>query len=170
MGNPYGLKQSLHQINKTCILECEGIWPEKALKSNPIWCLIWCENAVAYSLFSKCTLSHCKDFFFGFLVGRWWHLHLQSIQCGWTGGQDIQTDSSWWEKPLPYSQSNTLNNYFNSLFQMIIHIHFHSSTCPGRVALGVPKLHTWLPCGPALWSLRGPCAEHHLAQGWDSYW
>lgn len=76
----------------SCVLEFKIIWPGKALK--------WSWNAVAYSL-----SFHCNDPAFWLLVSRWWHLYLQSIQCGWTGGQDIQTDSSWWEKPLLYSQS-----------------------------------------------------------------
>lgn len=57
------------------------------------------------------------------------------------------------------------------LLQCLADIHaFYSSTSPGRFTLGVLKLHPWLTRGPAMSGLRSPCAEHHLAQRWNSYW
>lgn len=65
--------------------------------------------------------------------------------------------------------SNTLHIYFKKDVISFFWFYFLSSTCPGRVAPGVPELHPRLPRGPAVWGLRGPYAEHHLAQGWNSY-
>lgn len=39
--------------------------------------------------------SMTTDSSFWFIDSRWWHVHLQSVQCGWTGRQDIQAHSSW---------------------------------------------------------------------------
>lgn len=61
-------------------------------------------------------------FFLWFLAGRWRHLHLQSIQRGWTSGPDIQADSSWCEKHLLYEPCNALKSQINTLLNDKTHI------------------------------------------------
>lgn len=56
------------------------------------------------------------------LAGRWRHLHLQSIQRGWTGGPDVQADGSRWEKHLLYEPCNTLKSQINTLLNDKTHI------------------------------------------------
>lgn len=55
-------------------------------------------------------------------------------------------------------------------FHTLISTHIYSSSSPGRVTLGVLKLHPRFTRVPAMPGLRVPCAEYHLAERRNSYW